>query len=111
MDTEADWIIYTNLPWCNKTDMKFHSRYEKLLDMPWYSQNMKWFKFVDVNSPKTFHGTTKFSNVYGDMKYKFAMTNMQKNVTYILFTAMISKKTLIDNDFKFSTVDVKKFPE
>ena len=47
------------------------------------------------------------------MKYKFALTNMQKNVTYILFTAMISKKKkiLIDNDFKFSTVDVKKFPE
>ena len=96
--------------------MKFHSRYEKhcanlLLDMPWYSQNMKWFKFVDVNSPKTFHGITKFSNVYGDMKYKFVMTNVQKNVTYIPFMALISKKTLIDNDFKFSTVDVKKFPE
>ena len=46
------------------------------------------------------------------MKYKFAMTNMQKKVTYILFMAMISKKKiLIDNDFKFSTVDVKKFPE
>ena len=97
MDTEADWKIYTKLPWCNKTNMKFHSRYEKhcanlLLDMPGYSQNMKWFKFVDVNSPKTFHGITKFSNVYGDMKYKFAMTNTQKNVTYILFMAMISKK-------------------
>ena len=80
--------------------MNFHSRYEKhcanlLLDMPWYSQNMKCFKFVDVNSPKTFHGITKFSNVYGNMKYKFAMTNMQKKtVTYILFMAMISKKTL-----------------
>ena len=84
MDTEADWKIYTNLPWCNKTDIKFHSRYEKhcanlLLDMPWYSWNMKCFKFVDINSPKTFHGITKFPNVYGDMKYKFAMTNMQKN--------------------------------
>ena len=61
--------------------------------MPWYSRNMKCFKFVDVNSPKTFHGITKFLNVYGDMKYKFAMTNTQKKpVTYILFMAMISKK-------------------
>ena len=54
---------------------------------------MKCFKFVDVNSPKTFHGITKFLNVYGNMKYKFCHDKYTKKpVTYILFMAMISKK-------------------
>ena len=46
------------------------------------------------------------------MKYKFAMTNTQKKTCH-LYTIHGNdfKKNLIDNDFKFSTVDVKKFPE
>ena len=54
------------------------------------------------------HGITKFSNVYGDMKYKFAITNMQKKCHLYTIHGSDFKKNLIDNDFKFSTVDVKK---
>ena len=46
------------------------------------------------------------------MKNKFAMTNTQKkNLSPIYYSWQWFQKNLIDNDFKFSTVDVKKFPE
>ena len=76
----------------------------------------------------TIHGTTKFSYVYGNMKHLLGFTTAMiwlldmpqyipqftirtKNGKIFKCGTWLFHLNLIDDDFKFSMVDVKKFPE